>query len=120
MLVYDIAAASATSAAITSAALTFGQAQLLLSDATALDDVVLAIAAVAVCGNGVCELGERPNATAIGVNATGTGLALLFDHCVNSYHHTPVAPQKHKEDIHAPFVHPSHSITPKLGTVQAG
>jgi len=73
MLVYDIAAASATSAAITSAALTFGQAQLLLSDATALDDVVLAIAAVAVCGNGVCELGERPNATAIGVNATGTG-----------------------------------------------
>ncbi|DBB00425.1 TPA: hypothetical protein ACH3X3_002146 [Trebouxia sp. C0006] len=71
MLVYDIAAASATSAAITSAALTFGQAQLLLSDATALDDVVLAIAAVAVCGNGVCELGERPNATAIGVNATG-------------------------------------------------
>jgi len=71
MLVYDIAAASATSAAITSAALTFGQAQLLLSDATALDDVVLAIAAVAVCGNGVCELGERPNATAAGVNATG-------------------------------------------------
>ncbi len=71
MLVYDIAAASATSAAITSAALTFGQAQLLLSDATALEDVVLAIAAVAVCGNGVCELGERPNATAAGVNATG-------------------------------------------------
>ena len=71
MLVYDIAAASATSAAITSAALTFGQAQLLLSDATALDDVVLAIAAVAVCGNGVCELGERSNATAAGVNATG-------------------------------------------------
>ncbi|KAL0022292.1 hypothetical protein WJX79_005985 [Trebouxia sp. C0005] len=71
MLVYDVAAASATSAAITSAALTFGQAQLLLSDATALDDVVLAIAAVAVCGNGVCELGERPNATAAGVNATG-------------------------------------------------
>jgi len=33
--------------------------------------VVLAIAAVAVCGNGVCELGERPNATAAGVNATG-------------------------------------------------
>ncbi|DBB00879.1 TPA: hypothetical protein ACH3X1_000798 [Trebouxia sp. C0004] len=75
MLVYDIAAASATSAAITSAALTFGQAQLLLSDATALDDVVLAIAAVAVCGNGVCELGERPNATAAGVNATGLELA---------------------------------------------
>ena len=72
MVVYDVAAGSSTTSAITVAALTFGQAQLLLSDATALDNEVLAIAAVAVCGNGVCELGERPNATAAGVNATGT------------------------------------------------
>ncbi len=72
MVVYDIAAASTTSSAITVKALTFGQAQLLLTDATATFNEVLAIAAVAVCGNGVCELGERPNATAAGVNATGT------------------------------------------------
>ena len=72
MLVYDVAASSPTSSAVTSAALTFGQAQMLLADSTALDNEILAIAAVAVCGNGVCELGERPNATAAGVNATGT------------------------------------------------
>ena len=72
MAVYDVAAASATSNAITVATLTFGQAQLMLTDATALQDDILAIAAVAVCGNGVCELGERPNSTAAAVNATGT------------------------------------------------
>ena len=71
MVVYDVAAASPTSNAITVATLTFGQAQLMLSDATALQDEILAIAAVAVCGNGVCELGERPNSTAAAVNATG-------------------------------------------------
>ena len=74
MVVYDIAAGSPTSRAITSEALTFGQAQLLLSEATTLENEVLAIAAIAVCGNGVCELGERANATAAGVNATGTSL----------------------------------------------
>ena len=71
MALYDVAAATRSSAAITVATLTFGQAQLLLSEATALDDDILAISAVAVCGNGICELGERPNATAAGVNATG-------------------------------------------------
>ena len=71
MTVYDVAASSATSQAVTVATLTFGQAQMLLSDATALQDGILAIAAVAVCGNGVCELGERPNSTAAAVNATG-------------------------------------------------
>ena len=71
MVVYEVASASATSKAITVATLTFGQAQLLLGDATALQDQILAIAAVAVCGNGVCELGERPNSTAAAVNATG-------------------------------------------------
>lgn len=71
MVVYEIPAASTTSSAITVATLTFGQAQLLLSKATALENEILAIAAVAVCGNGVCELGERPNATAAAVNATG-------------------------------------------------
>ena len=71
MALYSVAVATPTSDAITVATLTFGQAQLLLSEATALDDEILAISAVAVCGNGVCELGERPNATAAGVNATG-------------------------------------------------
>ena len=71
MTVYEVAASSPTSFAVTSAALTFGQAQMLLAGSTALDNEILAIAAVAVCGNGVCELGERPNATAAGVNATG-------------------------------------------------
>lgn len=71
MVVYNVPADSTTSSAITVATLTFGQAQLLLSEATALQDEILAIAAVAVCGNGVCELGERPNATAAAVNATG-------------------------------------------------
>lgn len=81
MVVYDIPADTLTSAAITVATLTFGQAQLLLSEATALEDEVLAIAAVAVCGNGVCELGERPNATAAGVNATGQCKTTRFLHC---------------------------------------
>ena len=72
MVVYEVASASATSRAVTVATLTFGQAQLLLGDATALQDDILAIAAVAVCGNGVCELGERPNSTAAAVNATGS------------------------------------------------
>lgn len=71
MVMYEVASSSATSKAITVATLTFGQAQLLLGDATALQDQILAIAAVAVCGNGVCELGERPNSTAAAVNATG-------------------------------------------------
>lgn len=71
MVLYNIPADTSTSAAITVAYLTFGQAQLLLSEATTLEDQILAIAAVAVCGNGMCELGERPNATAAGVNATG-------------------------------------------------
>lgn len=71
MVVYEVASSSATSKAVTVATLTFGQAQLLLGDATALQDKILAIAAVAVCGNGVCELGERPVSTAAAVNATG-------------------------------------------------
>lgn len=71
MVVYEVVSSSATSKAITVATLTFGQAQLLLADATALQDKILAIAAVAVCGNGVCELGERPMSTAAAVNATG-------------------------------------------------
>lgn len=71
MVMYEVASSSATSKAITVATLTFGQAQLLLGDATALQDEILAIAAVAVCGNGICELGERPNSTAAAVNATG-------------------------------------------------
>ena len=77
MTVYDVAASSPTSLAVTSAALTFGQAQMLLAGSTALDNEILAIAAVAVCGNGVCELGERPNATAAGVNATGNTMHLV-------------------------------------------
>ena len=71
MIIYNVPADTSTSSAITVATLTFGQAQLLLSEASELEDEILAIAAVAVCGNGVCELGERPNATAAGVNATG-------------------------------------------------
>ena len=78
MALYDVSAATTTSAAITVATLTFGQAQLLLSEATALEDEILAISAVALCGNGVCELGERPNATAAGVNATGQRI-VIFD-----------------------------------------
>lgn len=80
MVMYEVASSSATSKAITVATLTFGQAQLLLGDATALQDEILAIAAVAVCGNGICELGERPNSTAAAVNATGeTALRLCHE-----------------------------------------
>ena len=78
MVIYEVAPASATSRAITVATLTFGQAQLLLGDATALQDQILAIAAVAVCGNGICELGERPNSTAAAVVATGSTALQLF------------------------------------------
>lgn len=82
MVDYEVASASATSRAVTVATLTFGQAQLLLGDAAALQDQVLAIAAVAVCGNGICELGERPNSTAAAVVATG-GTVLQHCACIN-------------------------------------
>ena len=65
----QVATQSPSSLAITSAALTVGQTEYLLSNSS--DIALSSVQALAVCGNGVCEIGERPNVASVGLTAKG-------------------------------------------------
>ena len=75
----QVATQSPSSLAITSAALTVGQTELLLSNSS--DIALSSVQALPVCGNGVCEVGERPNVASVGLTAKGAGPPSCCRHC---------------------------------------
>ncbi|KAK9829530.1 hypothetical protein WJX72_006342 [[Myrmecia] bisecta] len=69
---FDVASQATSSKAITSTGLTVGQVQYLLNtDPQAASYNVLSVEAVSLCGNSICELGERPTIITEGASPKG-------------------------------------------------